>query len=75
MYNYETIRDELKKNKYVIYIVDNNKYELAFKFSGRKNELKEKITKKYLKKINRICSLFVLNLAFIQEQNHYKVVH
>ena len=48
--NYETIRDELKKNKYVIYIVENDKFELAFKFSGNKNELKEKITKEYLKK-------------------------
>lgn len=50
MYIYENIRDELKKNKYVIYIVENNKYELAFKFNGSKSELKEKITKKYLKK-------------------------
>ena len=50
MYIYENIRDELKKNKYVIYIVENNKFELAFKFDGSKSELKEKITKKYLKK-------------------------
>jgi len=50
MYVYEEIRDELKKNKYVIYIVENDKFELAFKFSGKKSELKEKITKKYLKK-------------------------
>ena len=50
MHNYENIRDELKKNKYVIYIIVNNKIDIAFKFSGNKNELKEKITKKYLKK-------------------------
>jgi hypothetical protein len=50
MHVYEDIRDELKKNKYVIYIVENNKFELAFKFNGKKSELKEKITKKYLKK-------------------------
>jgi hypothetical protein len=52
MYVYEEIRDELKKNRYVIYKVDRNKPELAFKFSGKKSELKEKITKKYLKKNN-----------------------
>jgi hypothetical protein len=50
MYIYEDIRDELKKNRYVIYIIENKKYELAFKFDGTKTELKEKITKKYLKK-------------------------
>jgi hypothetical protein len=50
MYIYENIRDELKKYKYVIYIVENNKFELAFKFNGSKSELKEQITKKYLKK-------------------------
>jgi hypothetical protein len=50
MHNYENIRDDLKKNRYVIYIIENNKYELAFKFNGTKNELKEKIIKKYLKK-------------------------
>lgn len=58
MYIYENIRDELKKNKYVIYIVENNKYELAFKFDGSKSELKEKITKKYLKK-NTLDLFFV----------------
>jgi hypothetical protein len=36
MYNYETIRDELKKNKYVIYIVENDKYEMAFKFVAKR---------------------------------------
>ena len=50
MYVYEEIRDELKKNRYVIYKVENNKPELALKFNGKKSELKEKITKKYLKK-------------------------
>ena len=46
MYVYEEIRDELKKNRYVIYKVENNKPELALKFNGKKSELKEKITKK-----------------------------
>jgi hypothetical protein len=50
MYVYEEIRDELKKNRYVIYKVENNKPELAFKFNGKKSELKEKLIKKYLKK-------------------------
>ena len=52
MYVYEEIRDELKKNRYVIYKVEKKKFELAFKFNGNKSELKEKITKKYLKKDN-----------------------
>ena len=50
MYIYEEIRDELKKNRYVIYKVENNKPELAFKFNGKKSELKEKLIKKYSKK-------------------------
>jgi hypothetical protein len=50
MYVYEEIRDGLKKNRYVIYKVEKNKPEFAFKFNGKKSELKEKITKKYLKK-------------------------
>lgn len=58
MYNYEIVRDELKKNKYVIYIVNNNNYELLFKFNGTKSELKEKITKKYFKK-NKSDTFFV----------------
>ena len=58
MYVYENIRDDLKKNKYVIYIVHNNKFEFAFKFSDKKSELKQKITKKYLKK-NKTDMFFV----------------
>jgi thioredoxin-related protein len=50
MFVYEEIRDELKKHRYVIYKVENNKTELAFKFNGKKSELKEKLIKKYLKK-------------------------
>jgi hypothetical protein len=46
MYVYEEIRDELKKNRYVIFKVEKKKFELAFKFNGKKSELKEKITKK-----------------------------
>ena len=47
MYIYEDIRDELKKYKYVIYKIKNNEYNLALKFKGTKNELFEKIEKKY----------------------------
>ena len=52
MYVYEEIREELKKNRYVIYKIEKKKFELVFKFNGKKSELKEKITKKYLKKDN-----------------------
>jgi len=47
MFKYEDIRDELKKYKYIIYIIKNNKYELVLKFVGTKNELVKKIGKKY----------------------------
>jgi hypothetical protein len=47
MYVYEEIRDELKKYKYIIYTIKNNKYELGIKFKGTKNELFDKIEKKY----------------------------
>jgi hypothetical protein len=50
MYNYEEIRDELKKNRYNVYVIENQKYKLALKFNGTKSELKEKLKKKYLKK-------------------------
>lgn len=39
MYNYEDIRDELKKHKYIIYLIDNNNYKLILKHSGPKKEL------------------------------------
>ena len=55
MYVYEEIRDELKKNRYVIYKVEKKKFELAFKFNGKKSELKEKITKKYLRNLIKEC--------------------
>lgn len=47
MYIYEEIRDELKKYKYVIYNIKNNNYDIGLKFKGTKNELFEKIEKKY----------------------------
>jgi hypothetical protein len=46
MYNYEDIRDELKKYKYVIYNIKNNKFEQGIKFKGKKSELIEKLEKK-----------------------------
>jgi len=59
MYKYEEIRDELKKNRYTVYIIENQKYKLALKFNGTKTELKEKLTKKYLKK-NKPDMFFVI---------------
>ena len=50
MYIYEEIRDELKKNRYVIYKVNKKDIDFGFKFNGKKSELKEKIIKKYLKR-------------------------
>ena len=59
MYKYEEIRDKLKKNRYNVYIIENQKYKLAFKFNGTKSELKEKLKKKYLKK-NKPDMFFVI---------------
>jgi len=46
MFNYEDIRNELKKNKYVIYKVKNNKFIFELKFNGTKSELIEELGKK-----------------------------
>jgi len=59
MYKYEEIRDELKKNRYTVYVIENQKYKLVFKFNGTKSELKEKLKKKYLKK-NKPDMFFVI---------------
>lgn len=40
MYKYENIRDELKKHKYIIYLIKNNKSpKLFLKYLGTKKEL------------------------------------
>jgi hypothetical protein len=49
MYKYEDIRDELKKNKYIIYYVENNKYKQLLKFNGTKHDLINKLENKYNK--------------------------
>jgi hypothetical protein len=46
MFNYEDIRNELKKNKYVIYKVKNNKFTFELKFNGTKSELIKELDKK-----------------------------
>ena len=58
MYNYEEIRDELKKYKYVIYTVKNNKFNFGIKFNGTKNELYQKIEKKYKNQKNNFYVCF-----------------
>ena len=58
MFNYEDIRDELKKNKYVIYKVKNNKFILELKFNGTKSELIEELGKKIINFDYFICFKF-----------------
>lgn len=50
MYNYENIRDALKKHKYIIYLIDNNDYKLIIKHNGTKKELINILEKKYKNK-------------------------
>ena len=63
-YVYEEMIDEKKKNRYVIYKVENNKPELSFKFNGKKRELKETITKKYSKNNTPILFFVCFKFSF-----------
>ena len=59
MNNYEDIRDELKKHKYIIYSIDNNNFKLILKHSGSKKELINILEKKNKNKNNYfICYKF-----------------
>jgi hypothetical protein len=48
MYEYKNIRDELKKYKYIIYLIKNNKLsKLILKYQGTKKELINILEEKY----------------------------
>ena len=82
MNNYEDIRDELKKHRYNIYLIDNNnKYKLFLEYSGTKKELINILKKKNKNKNNYfICykfsfhtgtiplSITISSLIFIDDQ-------
>lgn len=61
MHIYENIRDKLKKNKYIIYLVKNNNFKLILKHSGTKKELIDILVNKYKKEFHNnhfICYKF-----------------
>jgi hypothetical protein len=64
MHKYEDIRDELKKSKYIIYYVENNKYKQLLKFNGLKNDLISKLENKYNKSTNNNFYFICLKFGF-----------
>lgn len=62
---YEIIRDELKKYKFVVYIVFKNKsIKYAFRFNGNRKELIKEITKQYLNKNEEGMFFVIFKFSF-----------
>jgi hypothetical protein len=47
MYNYENIKEELKKRKYNVFLIKDNHYKLILTFTGKKKELIDILKKQY----------------------------
>lgn len=62
---YEIIRDELKKYKFVVYIIFKNKsFKFAFKFNGDKKELKNELKNQYLNKNEDLMFFVIFRFTF-----------